>query len=239
MDRVHDEICAALRSAGGECCDLIVGNSPARRADILFREHRVIVEVKSLTTDRNRLESVQVRSGRIIQDGAREEGGPVVSGSVGVSLSDVPPRTAERLLMNLGGRVRDDLRDARKQIESTSAALGFACRGLVVFGVPAHFDTHPGVVATAAARVLSPGKYRSIDGIMLFKVQTGGEESRGPLTISFHPRSHSGLPEKLVSSIASAWIRYVGEKEGTDLGMGEGSFDDFEAIYLAGEDRAY
>lgn len=225
-------------SAGGESCDVILGNSPAKRADILFREHRVIVEVKTLTIDRNKLDSVQEKSGRIMQEGALDEGGPVVFGSVAVPLSRVPPRTAERLLMNLGERVRKDLSDAHKQIEGTAQALDFACRGLVVIGVPAHFDTNSGVVATAAARALGRDKYQSIDGIFLIQVQVDGEKPRGPLTISFHPRGHSQIPERLISSIASGWVQRLREVAGSDLRMGDGSFEEFDAIYLVDEPKA-
>lgn len=235
IDEIHDQICAALEKAGGTNCDALIADPNAVRADVYFPDAGVVVEVKSLTSDRNKTQSVRQRAGLILHESAAKEGGPVFFGDVTVPLSSLPRNTAEKLLMNLGQRVAKEIRSANKQIKATAQVLDKRAVGLIVFGVPAHFDTHVGVIMAAAARVLKPHKHQAIHGIMVIGVPVSGYAPKHPPTLSFHPRSFSKIPSALSRVIFREWIAHLQAVDGERVFVLAQSEQDFMSKFMADE----
>lgn len=231
---LHDEICAALVKAGGISCDSILSKS-ATKADVFFPDHRTIVEVKTITTDRNKTDSVVKRAGEITHKHAAT-GGPVLFGSKKLNLAGLPRRLANDLLMNLGGRVRKEIVAANNQIKATAEALGVDPRGLLLLAVPAQFSTHEGVLLTVAGRVLKPGLFRGIDALIIMSAETDGYRSRRPLTFAYSPRATSRVPEELRDEIADAWFKHLSSKNGGQaVPVEDGSLAEFEARFIVPE----
>lgn len=236
VEDIHDEFCNALVRAGAEPCEKLITDSQAVRADAVLRSEQVVIEVKSLTIDRNKIEAIRKKSGKIWAE-EMKAGGPIPFGTVSLPFDQMDQRLAEKLLAHLGNRVRKDLRSANRQIKATASQLGLTNpHGLVVIAVPAHFSLHAGFIATVAGRVLRPGKYSSIDGLIICGVPIDGESPTSPLTFSYHPRSmnHSsnGLPER----IANAWIEHLAEMEKIPVRSQVGSPKQFEDIFLVGDE---
>lgn len=232
LEDIHDNLCLAVLRAGATDCDQLIPDKQATKADAVFLAERVIVEVKQLKADRNKDRSVRQRSGEILQHSAAHEGGPVFFGDCSVTLDHLPKATAEKLLANLGQRVRKDARDASKQIKATAKALDLVPRGLMVMGVPAHYDTHPGVVLTALSRFLPRHKHRSIQGVLIVSVPVDNEPPVGPLTISFCPRDGCEIPKDIIERSAGSWLNLLAEIDNVPVSVEAKAFPDFEQIYL-------
>ncbi|MBJ7439825.1 MAG: hypothetical protein JHD35_12470 [Sphingopyxis sp.] len=232
VEEVHDAICTALVAAGGSSCDDLIGDPNATKADVFFVDAGTIVEVKSLTTDRNRTASVRQKSAEILDHSARYEGGAVFFGDVTIELGDLPKKTADKLLMNLGARVAKEIRKANQQIKCTARTLGVRPKGLLIFGVPGHFDTHAGVVVTTASRVLGLDKHRAIEGIMVIGVPIEGRDTNRPLTLSYHSRSFDSIPQGLIDRIAKSWVRHLETSDGKPVSVEYGAEQEFMAMMI-------
>lgn len=236
VDEIHDEFCDALARAGAEPCENLIGDAQAIRADAVFPSEQVVIEVKSLTIDRNKVEAVRKKSGQIWTEDMKN-GGPIPFGSVSIPFDQLGKGLAEKLLAHLGNRVRKDLRSANRQIKATAKQLGFSNpHGLVIIAVPAHFSLHAGFIATVAGRVLGPGKYGSIHSLIICDVPVDGESPVSPLTFSYLPRTHSDATNGIPDRIGKAWMDHLAELDGVAVTSEVGSAKQFEDIFLVGDE---
>lgn len=202
----------------------------------MFIAERVVVEVKSITVDRNKVDEIRKKSGQLWSEAMKHDA-PIPFGTVSLPFDGMGRALAEALLMHLGNRVRKELRSANKQIRETVAALGLDnAMGIVLMAVPAHFSLHAGFVATVAGRVLAPGKYSSIHGLIVCGVPIDGHTISNPLTFAFHPRSVSHSFADLPGRIGQAWIEHLSEIDGMPVTQDEGSPSQFEDIFLVGDE---
>lgn len=232
---IHREMCRALEKVGGTPCEKLIADAQATQADILFEECGLFVEVKTLTEDRNKRKEAREKAGQILLDSMRYENGPIPFGTVAAPLSDFPRPTAERLLLNMGERVRKNLRDASDQIKATAKRLNLPARGIVLMAVPSHFSTHPGVIATVAGRILHPTKHRAIEALGIVSVPIDGVQGTRQLSFTFSPRAHANVPTELVDRIIEGWIAHLSELTGDHFSENEGTFEDFETEFLIDE----
>ena len=166
------------------------------------------------------------------------DGGPVPFGTVSIPLDQMGAELADAFLHLLGDRVRKELRSANKQIRTTVARLGVSdAKGIVVIAVPAHFSLHAGFIASVAGRVLKPGAYRSINGLIICGVPITGEAHSIPLTFTYHPRSLADAAIKLPARIGQAWMDHLAEIDGAPVTREIGSPKQFEDIFLVGDEE--
>jgi hypothetical protein len=236
VEDIHDQFCVALTKAGAEPCEALIPDRQATRADAVFTAEQVVVEVKSVTVDRNKVDEIRKKSGQIWSN-AMKHGASIPFGTVSLPFDEMGKGLAEELLKHLGDRVRKELRSANKQIRATVAALGLAdAMGIVVLAVPAHFSLHAGFIATVAGRVLRPDKYRSIHGLIICGVPVDGQAISNPLTFTFHPRTVSHAFTDLPGRIGQAWIKHLSEVDGVPITQEAGSPNQFEDIFLVGDE---
>jgi len=236
LERLHDELCAALKDAGGLGLeDILEREENVPIADSYFQEEAVIVEVKSLTTDRNKTPSVKAKAGAILSRHAAAGRIAVPFGEVRVSLPDVHPAVAEDLLRNLGKRVAKELTKANAQIRASKERLRRDdATGLCIFITSAGFDVHSGVIVTAAERQLRGGKCSSIDELMIIAVpdvHESSDEASG--FISFHPRGEGrSTPASLKRRIADAWVARAARLTGTNARIEFAEPSEFEDRFV-------
>jgi len=236
VDDVHEEFCVALTRAGGISCETLIPDRSKTRADLVFADDNVVVEVKTVTIDRNKVEAIRKKSGEIISSAAKR-GGPVIFGTVSLPFDGMEQGLAEALLAHLGDRLRKELQSANRQIKATAAELGLVhSKGMVIVAVPAHFSLHAGFIATVAGRVLRPGKYRSIDGLAICSVPIDDHPFLNPLTYSFHPRSTGDTMSGLARRMGQAWVEHLSAVDDVPIVQTAASPREFEEIFLVGDE---
>jgi hypothetical protein len=203
---------AALRQARGvDAADLMPRGSVGRIADIVFPTQRLIVEVKSLTIDRRGLPKVKERLGRIMDEGIKY-GGPIIFGTVHVSLDQLPPKQGSRMLREIGDRVQKEVSTANKQISATAQKLSWSdYRGAIAF-VSRGDIMRRDVIGWLANDALRPGKYPSVNCVIIantdFLSTPGG---RSDSYLSFHSREGFDIDVALKKRIGAAWARLHGQ----------------------------
>lgn len=217
IDELHDELCAGFIDAGATPADqLLPLRYNGKKADVVFVAERVIVEVKSLFDDS--LESTRVRTNfdRIVLEWMKK-GGPIIFGTVNLDLSDLPPAMAEEMISYVGERVRTGLKDANRQIRATVEMLDWDdFNGIAVFASPAHFKTHPGVIARAAWDLLRRSdRTPLLNGLMTFWVPV--EDRPGQLMIIPHTRGERSIPAGIYERMGRGFAARFAAEKGVQL----------------------
>lgn len=210
----HDLMIRVLIEAGGQAAESAVPNGyKGRVADVLFAEDDVIVEVKSLTTDRANDPEVGQAVGEMFAK-STHLGAPVVFGTVAVNLHDLDPRVAANTLRIVGQRVQNATKSANNQIKKTKSALDRPnALGVVVLITPPFKLDRKSIVWTMGD-VMRDGRCSGID--LVFLVETPGaapepHAHRVDSFLSMHSRADRGLPDQLVEAINQAWGRVTGQ----------------------------
>jgi hypothetical protein len=218
---LHDEVCAALMDARGCTPESVLpAGYNGKKADAVFSDERIIVEVKSVCKDREQTEAATKRIDRVFDNWSRK-GGPIVFGEVMVDVNTLPPPMASEVILCFGERIKTDLKDANRQIRETASALGWdQCYGITAFVVPATFHTHPGVIGHAAWDLLRrPDQAPWVNAIIIFSVPVRDHLPGGPageLIISPHPRAGrtpEGFARKVSACFAKRFERSYGLPE--------------------------
>jgi len=239
---LHDEMCAALESIGGIPPEHIRADADgSRKCDIVFLNRNVLVEVKTLTSDRGTIQSVKEKNGRLLHKWAVRGRAPIAFGTVNIKLAELEKPVAEDILMNVGQRVRDDLTSADKQISATKRHLGLDdVHGLIIFVVPAHFRTNNGLIYTVATRHLERRPCAAIDTVMIIPaiVEEGfGAAFPRELAMTHHAaNAEKRLDEDFAFTIMRGWGRHFSQREGIPtLPMRRVPAEDFERRFLTPE----
>ena len=155
--QLHDLLCQATIDSGGiQCEDFVKAQEGMRLADVLFPDDRLIVEVKSITTDRNDLRSSRQAAGRIYKQWADKGLVESLTGEFSIRIGELPKKLARALLAERGKRVRRELSNANAQIRDTAIQCGWGnSMGLVIFAIPAHFETNAEMTASIITDALS------------------------------------------------------------------------------------
>ena len=115
IDQLHDLMCQTLRAAGGVDCESLLPQEQGKKiADVWFADEQVMVEVKSLGTDRNKTDSVRRRTSEILSKHAPWAVPKTKDTHFSVPMQSLPPATREKLLMHLGDRIKKEAIEANR-----------------------------------------------------------------------------------------------------------------------------
>jgi hypothetical protein len=235
IDELHDELCTGFIDAGATPVEqLLPLRYNGKKADVVFVPERVIVEVKSLFDDS--LESKRVRTNfdRIVLEWMKK-GGPIIFGKVNLNLSDLPPAMAKEMISYVGERVKTGLKDSSRQIRATGAMLNWDhFYGITAFASPAHFKTHPGVIARAAWDLLRrPQLAPLLNGVMTFWVPV--DDHPGQLMIIPHPRGVRSIPDSIYERMGRGFAARFAAREGMQLTHQIADEDEFMGRFMGPE----
>jgi hypothetical protein len=238
-NQLHDELCEAFVSAGAACADdFLPKGYNDEKADVVFMDERVIVEVKSLCKDDVESERVRQSIDRIFGEW-EAKGGPIVFGSLNVDVATLPHGMGEEITSVFGERVRKDLKKANRQIRATASVLGWTdFHGVVALATPAHFRTHPGVIGRAAWDLLRrPDQAAQVNGMMTLAVPVEDSSGRamGQLMMIPHPRGKRPIPEGIYQRMGDGFARHYGMREGLKMHRQDGSEEEFMARFMGPE----
>ena len=237
---LHDELVGAFLDAGAvEPENLLPPGYVGKRADALFENARVIVEVKSLCDDRLASDECRNCVNSVFSSWAKKDG-PIVFGTVWIQDSDLPPAMADELVACFGPRVKTCLKDGNRQMRATGEALGWpSYYGLVALITPAHFRTHPGIIGRAAWELLRrPDQAPVVNGIVTFAVpvEEHAPDPPGDLLVIPHSRAGRALPPGLVEAVADNFARRFAARAGSEkLFRQEMTEDDFMTQFMGPE----
>lgn len=214
----HDLMVSVLEAAGGQPIETLApAGYEGPIADVLFADEDVIVEVKSLTTDRTRDERVMAEVKAMLAAN-RHLGAPDPETTVRFGLHDVPSVIAEKTLRIVGRRVQAEVKNANKQIKATKAMLGRPnALGVLAIITPPFGLDRLSVVWLAGDRFRT-GDYKSVNVLFLVETPLASPAESGPLKNSFlstHSRDGQTLPRPILEAIFKAWGE-VTEQPGRD-----------------------
>lgn len=212
----HDLMVSVLTAAGGEPIERHTAPGyTGKIADILFPADNVIVEVKSLTTDRAASDETSEAIGEMFVRHAHM-GAPVIFGTVTVNLHDLPPAVAMNTLRIAGKRVLAEAKAANAQLKATKTALARpdAMGLLTLITPPFRLDRHSMVALVGDA--MRDNRCRSIDQLFLVETPLEAPEPHrrwGNSFMSLHSRPNGDriLPQHLAEAIGRAWGKVTGQ----------------------------
>lgn len=213
----HDLLVAVLRAAGGEDpAGLAPAGYRGKIADILFRDANVVVEVKSLTTDRAASPETSDAVGEMFRQHVHL-GAPVIFGTVSVSLHDIPLPIAANTLRIGGKRVLDEAKAANRQIKATKTLLGRpdALGVLAIITPPFKLDRHS--IIWLMGDAMRGGRCSGIDELLLVETRLGSPGGgEGNSFLSRHTREGGDrvMSLDLVQAIGTAWGEVTGQPGG-------------------------
>lgn len=226
-DELHDLMCASLCRAGGSLCEQLIPEHSGRVADIAFPDDQIVIEVKSITTDRGNDRAVQIRAGEILNEWAAKGMAPVLFGKKKVWLPDLQWDVAQDLLKTVGKRVRREVAHANAQVRSTASALGFAePRGLCIFVTPGNFAIGAKELREIVAHAVKPGEYRSLNAFLF--VESWTEPGPPSKRLEVRPASREtmpGLPDGFMQRVMHPWFAMVAARVGEPVMVQSGLVD--------------
>jgi len=186
-----------------------------KRADILFETDNLIVEIKSLTSDRRNDPQVATKLGEVFLQNANL-GGPIPFGEMTVRLHDLPTSLAERSLRVVGKRVRAEVAFAAKQVQATRDVLQIPdAFGLVVFVSPPDGIGHASMAWLINDVVGKTEDHHGLDGALVIETSLGLATELASASNSFSAFSSiSGrtLPDGFGERVAEAWECATGQR---------------------------
>lgn len=214
MDQ-HELMVDVLRAAGGHPVEPYLPEGyNGRRADILFADPPVVVEVKSIGSDRAASTEVADALGVMFAKNITN-GAPVITEKTTIHLYVLPEVIAHKAMRIIGKRVQRESVDANKQIKATIAALGLEDPyGLLVFITPP-FRLDRRSIVWLVNDAVKGGTCRSINGILVVETPlgtSGALPSASNAFISFHSRDGRKFPPALREAIGVAWGTVTGQR---------------------------
>lgn len=210
----HTLLEKVLREAGAQSiAPLASAGYTGKIADMIFAEDDVIVEIKSLTTDRAADPAVGTAVGEMFARGTHL-GAPVIFGTVTIGLHDLPVKVAANTLRIIGRRIQTETKAANKQLKASKVVLGRQkALGLVALITPP-FKLDQDSIAWLVGDVLREGRCSSIDAVLLVETPLAGPSdpaANGKSFLTLHPRGDRVVPPHLVEEIYQAWGRVTGQ----------------------------
>lgn len=209
----HKLVTDILRKAGGIDVESILPRVPKkRRADIFFKDHAIIVEVKEITNDRLSDPKVLESLNELVTIDGPSMGGPIIFGTVRLRADTLPDVLARKYFQRVGKRVQKEVSEANGQIRDTKEALGLPeARGLLVM-VSRPMKMNLRVMGWAVHDELKKNQHPHISGLMMAECETEAATDMGNSFISFHSRERNELPHQLKVQIANAWSEVTNQR---------------------------
>lgn len=210
----HDLMMEVFRAAGGVDAESVAPEGYRNRiADILFSAEDVIVEVKSLTTDRAALPKTADAVGEMFSQNTRL-GAPVVFGTVNVKIADLPRPVADNAMRIVGKRVLKEIKSANQQVKATKAALDRpdALGVLALITPPFKLDRQG--IQWLMGDAMREGRCSGIEVVLLVETPLrapDGTREHGPSFLSLHARGDRHVPPHLLEAIDKAWGDVTGQ----------------------------
>lgn len=231
MTDQHQLMIDVLRAAGGqEVEDLLPRGYQGSRADVVFRQANVIVEVKSIGTDRAVSPAVSDAVLAMLHANVAQ-GAPVISGPTTIVMHDLPEAIAHKALRIVGKRVQRESAAANKQIKASAAALAMTdAYGLLVYITPP-FRLDRASIIWLFGDAVKGGDCSSVNGLLVVQSEAGlpgSDPRRSNSFISFHSRDGQECPPVLREAIGLAWGLVTGQR------MKRADADDFGLLGARG-----
>ncbi|MDC7812811.1 hypothetical protein [Sphingomonas koreensis] len=215
----HDLMVSVLTAAGGEPIENHAAPGyTGKIADILFPAENVIVEVKSLTTDRAASDETSEAVGEMFSRHTHM-GAPVIFGTVTAKLHDLSPAIAMNTLRIAGKRVLAEAKAANAQLKATKAALDRpeAIGLLALITPPFRLDRHS--IVALVGDSMRDNRCRSIDQLFLVETPLAAPAPYrrwGNSFMSLHsrPDGERFLPQHLAEAIGRAWSKITWQPAG-------------------------
>lgn len=120
----HDLMVSVLLEAGGlDAEKLRPMGASGQIADVVFADSDLIVEVKSLETDRPSDPAIQRKVGEKLNSDSSQFGGPILFGTRQIDLTSLPEPTAWNILRIIGRNAQAAVDKANRQIKATKQVL--------------------------------------------------------------------------------------------------------------------
>jgi hypothetical protein len=213
MDQ-HELMVRVLQEAGGQPVEGVVpAGHEGKIADILFAAENVVVEVKSLTTDR----AAEPATAQAVSEMFNRNlhlGAPKILDAMTINVHDLEPKVAINTMRIVAQRVRDEAKAANRQIKATKEVLGRADALGVVAIITPPFKLDRNSIVWAMGDAMREDRCSGID--LLFLAETplaapAGVVEGGSSFLSFHPRGGFVMPRSLSEAIYQAWGRVTGQ----------------------------
>ncbi|MGH6617136.1 hypothetical protein [Sphingomonas sp.] len=213
MDQ-HELLIRVLRIAGGVDLESVLpADYTGERADALFARYDVIVEVKTLATDRANEPKIWDALGQMFAENVHD-GAPIIFGQTRVGLYDLPQNIAIKALRIVGKRVQREAVKANRQIRASKAALGREnAFGLLLLVTPPS-GTDRQSLLWLVKDALRDGRCSSINGVYLVETPIAAPFEVGGKVdsfLSFHSRGGRWFPRVLRKRIGTAWGAVTGQ----------------------------
>lgn len=220
IDKLHDAAVLATTLAGAKPCEeLLLHSSGERMADSVFLTHELIVEVKSLTTDRKNEDESRRKYTKIINKWAERGVTERRDKAWRAKLGDFPKPVQHELLNYMGNRVRKVLASSNRQISATSRRLGLPTPiGLVILVTPKHFSLDTNALTIISQQEMLQSSLSAINAVLIFEAPSAGYLP-GPLDLMAQPVSIPGrlLPSKdVMEAIVLSWYWIIEQVTGID-----------------------
>lgn len=215
----HELMVSVLYGAGGVDPRTRVAPSYCGRiADVFFPCHDVIVEVKSLTTDRAASPEVSEAVSQMFVE-STHLGAPVIFGSKAFRLHELPPVIAKNTLRIAGHRVLDEAKSANRQIKATKEALARpnALGVLALITPPFRLDRRS--IISVVGDAMRDNRCKAIDVLLLVETPLSAPvpyRSCGNSFLSLHrrPKGIREIPIDLTEAIGTSWADLTHQQAG-------------------------
>lgn len=218
MDQ-HELMIRVLVAAGGTPIEsLVAPGYTGKIADIFFARDDVIVEVKSITTDRAASDEVAGAVGEMFATHAHL-GAPIIFGTMTVSPHDLPHPIAANMMRIVGKRVLAEAKNANAQIKATKTMLGrpHAIGVLALITPPFRLDRRS--IVWCMGDAMREGRNSGVDELLLVETPLHAPRALhrdGNSFLSRHTRPEGGkaMPERLAQEIGQAWGKVTRQPRG-------------------------
>lgn len=187
---------------GGELVAPLITRPGVKNADFLFREQRIIAELKILETEFLENENVAAKVARAFEASEMDDAYPL-------------ERELDRIFKAPLQRI---INKANRQIKETKLELGLTgWRGLLILVNDGFRGLPPGLVMGLCANILNGKNYSSCNGF-IYQTNHCVELPDDPYAVFlwaplYHSKADEDLPD-FVNDLGRAWRRYAEEVDG-------------------------
>jgi hypothetical protein len=225
-----------VRKVGGSLVSELLppkSNVP-NNADYLFRDFRVIAELKRIVNDQNEGQRLNDQISLMMRNWMNS-GKIIFYGTPLIELRKLPTDCAHEVIPLFQRPIQRRLKQANSQIKSTKKLLNMEnALGLLILVHDGNFLLRPENVQTLIARCLNGGTYSSINGIIYVNGNAVASRQGDDVDYMFFIHSNRDpsvpLPPELITSLQTAWGEELERVTGYQLRRPAGPANRDEAV---------